>query len=74
MKHFPLVGVCNKSVPRGHSCYIHKASDDKNIFLKRREKSESSQKFVLGECWYEIGEEGNLIAGGAEVFESEVRR
>ena len=22
LKHFPLVGVCNKSVPRGHSCYI----------------------------------------------------
>ena len=33
-----------------------------------------SQKFVLREFSYEIGEEGNLIAGGAEVFESEVRR
>ena len=66
--------MCNKSVPRGHSCYIYKASDDKNIFFKRRGKSESSPKFVLRECSYEIGEEGNLLAGCAEVFESEVRR
>ena len=42
----------------------------KNIFFKKK----AAQKFVLRECSYEIGEEGNLLAGCAEVFESEVRR